>query len=309
MFAKTCQRCHTLYGVGASLGPDITGSNRKDLDYLLGNMIDPSADVPLDYQMTVVRTEDERLVAGIRVREDDEVLVLRTENEEVTLFKDEIAVRRPDPSSMMPEGQLDALTEAEALDLIAYLQHDGQVPEALAPVDAGRFFDGASLAGWSGAEGLWSVEDGAIVGRSPGLAANTFLVSDFDLGDFRLVLDVQLEPNAGNSGVQVRSRVEPGGEVAGYQADIGAGYWGTLYDERGRGSLAAGDFSGLVREGEWNRYEVVAVGDTLKLTLNGTETVTFKDPAPVLRGVTALQLHAGGPFTLRVRVVELEVLP
>ena len=56
VFAKTCQRCHVLFGAGASLGPDITGSNRKDLDYLLTNMVDPSAEVPLAYQMTIART-------------------------------------------------------------------------------------------------------------------------------------------------------------------------------------------------------------------------------------------------------------
>jgi putative membrane-bound dehydrogenase-like protein len=309
VFAKTCQRCHVLFGAGASLGPDITGSNRKDLDYLLTNMVDPSADVPLAYQMTIAKTDDERLVAGLLVREDDEVLVLRTESEEVTLFKDEVTARRPDASSMMPEGQLDALTEAEVVDLVAYLRNDAQVPERMGAENVARFFDGTTLTGWKGDPALWSVEDGVIVGRSKGLARNEFLVSEFELGDFRLVLDVQLDPDAGNSGVQVRSRSVGDADVAGYQADIGAGYWGTLYDEHGRGTLVGGDHAALVKPGAWNRYEIVVSGETVQLALNGVQTARFVDPKPTLRGVTALQLHSGGAFTLRVRIVSLELDP
>ncbi len=305
VFARTCQRCHVLYGVGATLGPDLTGSNRRDLEYLLTNMLDPSADVPLAYRMTVARTEDERLVAGVLVREDDEVLVLRTEQEEVTLYKDEIVARRTDAASMMPEGQLDGLTPDEARDLVAYLRHDSQVPEWLDNDELSRLFDGTTLRGWRGDPELWSVEDGMIVGRSPGLARNRFLISDFELGDFKLDLDVQLESAdlaQANSGIQLRSRVlTSGDDVAGYQADIGTGYWGTLYDEHGRGTLAGGDFSALVRPGEWNRYEIEAVGSKVTLRLNGEVTVEYVDPEPRLRGVLALQLHSGPACTLRVR--------
>ena len=65
VFAKTCQQCHTLYGVGANIGPDLTGSNRSDVDYLLSNIVDPSAVIAKEYQPTVIITTDGRVVTGI----------------------------------------------------------------------------------------------------------------------------------------------------------------------------------------------------------------------------------------------------
>ena len=80
-------------------------------------------------------------------------------------------------------------------------------------------------------------EAGAIVGRTDGLSRNEFLASELVATDFRLSLEVKLTPDSGNSGVQFRSEALPGGEVKGYQADIGAGWWGKLYEEHGRALL------------------------------------------------------------------------
>src|SRR5262249_9812299 len=78
-------------------------------------------------------------------------------------------------------------------------------------------------------------------------------------GDFRLTLKVKLVPDLGNSGVQFRSEALPGGDVKGYQADVGAGWWGKLYEEHGRGLLGKKAGAPLVRAGDWNDYEIVAV--------------------------------------------------
>ena len=67
LFSKTCQQCHKLFGEGGTIGPDLTGSNRANLDYLLSNLIDPSAEVGRDYRMSVVRTADGRVITGIIV--------------------------------------------------------------------------------------------------------------------------------------------------------------------------------------------------------------------------------------------------
>jgi putative heme-binding domain-containing protein len=128
VFELTCMRCHSLYEKGEEIGPDLTGAGRSDLGYLLQNMLDPNALIPAEYQMTLVMTVDGRLLTGIVQAEDDETLVLRTENEEIVLGHDEIEERRTDASSMMPEGQLDTLTEEQVVALVAYLQHDSEVP-------------------------------------------------------------------------------------------------------------------------------------------------------------------------------------
>ena len=65
LFAKTCQQCHTLFGVGGNVGPDITGSNRASLDYLLENILDPSAVIPKEYAATVITLNNGRTITGI----------------------------------------------------------------------------------------------------------------------------------------------------------------------------------------------------------------------------------------------------
>ena len=138
VFAKTCAQCHTLFGEGGKVGPDLTGSGRADLDYILTNVVDPNAVIGKDYQVSMVRTHKKRVIAGIVTRDDEQMLTVQTENETIMLPKSEVARVRVSDTSMMPEGLLQMLTEQEALDLIAYLRSPGQVPlaELTAPAPA-----------------------------------------------------------------------------------------------------------------------------------------------------------------------------
>ena len=132
-YAKTCGSCHMLHGEGGRIGPDLTGSNRGDLGYLLSNLLDPSAIVGRDYQTTIVVTEDGRSIAGIVVQETPASVTLQTPTERVTVPLDEIASRVLSPQSLMPENQLSQLSRVDARDLIAYLRHPTQVPLPAAP--------------------------------------------------------------------------------------------------------------------------------------------------------------------------------
>ncbi len=308
VYARTCQRCHTLFDAGAEVGPGLTGSNRADLDYLLRNLVDPSAEIPADYRAEIVATVDGRILTGVLSRETDELLVLSTETGLLEVAKAEIEARRTDPNSLMPEGQLDALSEQEVVDLVAYLGSDKQVARRLLAGEEAEFFDGKTLAGWTGDPELWSVEDGVIVGRTGGLDRNAFLVSDFDLADFRLIVEVKLEPDTANSGIQFRSEPLEGGDMKGYQADIGAGWWGKLYDEHGRGILV-NEVQDHHRPGEWNIYEILAIGNQLQLALNGHRTVHFIDDEARPSGRIAPQLHSGGALSVAFRIVLLEIDP
>ena len=127
-FQKTCGACHQLHGEGGRIGPDLTGSNRADLEYLLANLLDPSAIVGRDYQMTTIVTVDGRSIAGIVVRETPASITLQTPTEQVTVPIEEIDTRVLSETSLMPENQLAQLSAAAARDLIAYLRHPGQVP-------------------------------------------------------------------------------------------------------------------------------------------------------------------------------------
>src|SRR4029077_14251074 len=115
--------------------------------------------------------------------------------------------------------------------------HSSQVPMLATPDNAKDLFNGKDLTGWDGDPKLWKVEKGEIVGKSPGIKKNEFLKSQIAATDFRLTLKVKLVPNKENIGVQFRSEALPDGEVKGPQADVGAGWWGKLYEENGRGIL------------------------------------------------------------------------
>ncbi|MBI5799344.1 MAG: c-type cytochrome [Verrucomicrobia bacterium] len=128
VFAKTCGQCHQLYGVGGKVGPDITGSNRADLDYLLHNILDPNAEIPNDYRTWNLDTKDDRSISGVMARQDATAVTIITPNETLTIARSDIAKLKQSELSMMPEGLLQALPEDEVRNLIAYLRGKEQVP-------------------------------------------------------------------------------------------------------------------------------------------------------------------------------------
>ena len=157
---------------------------------------------------------------------------------------------------------------------------------------------------------LWSVEAGEIVGRTKtGLAHNTWLRSDLLFSDFRLSVKVKLVKNEGNSGIQFRSAVLPDLEVKGDQADVGAGWWGKLYEEHGRGLLWDKSGEAHVKPGDWNEYEIIAVGSKIVTKINGKTCVDLDDPAGARSGIFALQLHSGGPTEVRFKDFKVELNP
>lgn len=131
LFKKTCASCHLLYGDGAKIGPDLTGSNRANLDYILLNSVDPSFDVPASYKMVSIITNEGRVLNGVVAEEDATRVVLKTvEQPRVVILKADIDIRKISPKSMMPEGQLDKMKQQEVADLIKYLRTTEQVEMA-----------------------------------------------------------------------------------------------------------------------------------------------------------------------------------
>lgn len=128
VFVKTCQQCHTLFDVGGQVGPDITGSNRADLQYILETIVDPNAVIPSDYQTSTVTTKDDRVITGIVKKQDANSLTIVTSNETLTLPRQDLESVLQSSISMMPEGLLAALSDQEVRDLIYYLSRPGQVP-------------------------------------------------------------------------------------------------------------------------------------------------------------------------------------
>jgi putative heme-binding domain-containing protein len=128
VWSKTCASCHTLFGDGGKIGPDLTGSQRANAEYVLHKVLDPNAVVPRDYQTTKVVTVTGRVLTGLVKQENDKVLTLQTATEEVRVLKSDIEQREQQHTSLMPEGQLATLSDAEVRDLLAYLAGKGQAP-------------------------------------------------------------------------------------------------------------------------------------------------------------------------------------
>lgn len=185
-------------------------------------------------------------------------------------------------------------------------------------------FDGKTLEGWHGNEELWSVQEGAIVGRTDGnIPDNTFLISDGEYGNFILKLKFRLHNHSGNSGIQYRSREikELKGQelppfvVAGNQADIASErYMGILYGEKTRGIVAdvtpevVAALEKAVKKDDWNEYVITADGDHIRQEINGVTTVDIQDPDGEKKGVIALQLHRGHDMQISFKDVEIKVL-
>ncbi len=176
-------------------------------------------------------------------------------------------------------------------------------------------FNGKDLTGWEGDPLLWIVEDEMIVGRSPGIQYNDFLVSEGSYQDFILRFSVHLLNNDGNSGVQFRSQRVPGSmEMIGYQADAGPSWWGNLYDEsRRRKSLVEADpkvLKRVLKPDGWNEYEIYAKGPQIRLKINGGTTAEYEetDPAIPQEGHFGLQVHSGPPLEVRFKNIRLQKL-
>jgi len=164
------------------------------------------------------------------------------------------------------------------------------------------FFNGKNLDGWEGLEQIWSVQDGAVVGRAPltGQKFNTFLCSKKTYKDFELHFKIRLKDGKGNSGVQIRSEIFDREQYAvkGPQCDIGDVYWGSLYGEHFGGMMQAAPpqvVTRVLKSTDFNDYYIKCVGKHVTIKLNGATTVDADFANLPDDGIIAWQMHAGYP--------------
>jgi hypothetical protein len=181
--------------------------------------------------------------------------------------------------------------------------------------------DGKTFAGWDGeTNSIWHVRDGAFVGGKPPakVPQNEFLATARSYTNFVLRLEFKLTGTEGfvNGGVQFRSQRRKGdSEMIGYQADIGEGWFGSLYDESRRNKLMAkADEAAVkraVKAGEWNRYEIRCEGRRIVLKINGVQTVDYTEADATIPqwGRIGLQVHGGGVTEASYRAITIEELP
>lgn len=230
-------------------------------------------------------------------------------------------------------------TAAILVAALAFISFSAMAAPGESDVDFVSIFDGTSLDGWRAPDmSYWRVEDGAITAESTEAhpcETNQYLVwQGGDVADFELKAKFRLAHNEGNSGIQFRSAIrESDGMGIGYQADIlpGGPWCGALADEyTGREPLMvpnghktvvdkdgtrtctpAGEPVSLRAPGEWNDYEIRAVGHHIVLTINGNVSAEFKDYDEKefdASGILALQLRSGPPMKVQFKDIYLKQL-
>jgi hypothetical protein len=175
-------------------------------------------------------------------------------------------------------------------------------------------FDGKTLDGWDGDTRFWKVVDGAIQGSTDETPTkgNTFLIyRKKEFGDFILRAQVKLRNH--NSGIQFRSEALDNWVVRGYQADMAQNnWWGGVYEEKGTRGVMVNGWKGkaekVVKDNDWNDVEIFCQGDLIRININGLDTAELRDSVR-LKGVIALQLHAGPPMAVWFRNIRIKELP
>jgi hypothetical protein len=180
-------------------------------------------------------------------------------------------------------------------------------------------FDGKTFAGWEGdTNKTWRVEDGAITAGNlkTKVPHNEFLCTKRQFTNFVLRVKFKLVGTEGfvNGGVQFRSQRIPNHfEVSGYQADMGDGWWGALYDESRRNKVlvkADEAVNKALKKNEWNDYEIRCEGKRIRLAINGTQTVDYTEEDPKIPGfgIIGVQVHGGGQTEVSYKDITIEEL-
>lgn len=192
---------------------------------------------------------------------------------------------------------------------------------ATPPPKAVSLFNGKNFNGWEGDTlKTWRIQNGAIVGGSlvTTVPHNDFLCTKRSYANFELKLKFKLSGTEGfiNSGVQFRSKrlTNPAYEMMGYQADLGAGYWASLYDESRRNKTLIAPSADLIQKilkpQDWNDYEIRAENRRIRIYLNGQLTVDYTETDENIpqTGIIGLQIHGGGKAEVAYKDIMMQEL-
>lgn len=186
----------------------------------------------------------------------------------------------------------------------------GEIVQAQEPVEVGPgqklkngkpegkgwvpLFKGKDLKGWKYEPEYWKLEDGVMTGSTPGTEKHHYAYTEKEYADYELHADVKLVGY--NSGVCIRVKPTSFDDCPGYQVDMGEGYWGCLWDERGRGMVGKfekAEADKIVKKNDWNHYYIRAQGHHIQMWLNGVKTVDIDDPKGNATGPIGFQLCHG----------------
>lgn len=307
IFVKTCAQCHTLFGTGGKVGPELTGANRGDLEYILSNVLDPSALMAKDYQPTKFLTEDGRVLLGIIKDESQGTYTIATANETIRLPKDEIEEMKLDTLSMMPDDLWKPLSESDVRALVAYLASPAQVACLLNKDNAAQFFNGRDLAGWKPTSGAWTVSNSVLTGLSPGDHPAT-LIADMAAQDFEIQFDYLLSPHA-QAALLINAQPTanaPGLDTkSGLAVLLGGDKRGTLTPQGQHDILE----SSGTNPSDWTQARIRVRKRVIEVSLNGQPVWQSAIDPKMTRGLFAFRLAGTPTVSAEIEIKNLTIRP
>jgi putative heme-binding domain-containing protein len=320
VFVRECQECHTLFGVGNKVGPDLTDrgltpdgrQKRTDLDFLVTNIVDPSAEIAKGYEPSIVETTAGLVIHGIVKEENADAVTLQISSKIIVLPRAEIERIQLSKVSLMPKDILKPLDEHEVRSLFAYLTGQGQVPLLARPDNAVHFFNGQNLNFWQSVPPGWKVVEREFVAPEPQGGVPALLISEMLLAtDFRFAL--QFHPGKeGRWAVQLRGAEKPDHSAAGPRVEFTAGGRVGLFDREGKRInqtvQALADLN-TVQADSWNKLEIIVKGKRLQVRLGGKDTVALEDAGVPARAVIALEGPGSPGQNVRFRFLDVQVFP
>ncbi len=302
LYSQTCGVCHTMFGTGGKIGPELPGAF-EDVDYLLQNIVDPNAIIGKDYQQTFVSLKDGQTVSGIVAGDDPSTVTLKTLGEALTLQRADIVEMKVSEQSMMPEGLISMLDEESVRDLFHYLRQRQQVPMLATAVNANDFFNGNDLSRWMAAGDAWKIEGGELVGRGNAKRPAS-LVSEMVANDFKFTAQVKVSGSGAAAELVLHGAVKDG-KFSGRSLSLGSGTAASVWDYAPQPPQSI-PLPGAVTFAEWTPIEIVVTGTTASVTIGKEPPMEMTVSAG--RTIPAFYVHGPGS-ELRVKAAKLDVAP
>ena len=305
LYAQSCAICHRLFEAGGDVGPELTGANRTDVDYLLQNILDPNALIGKDYQSTTIETKDGRIIVGIVRADNEQAIELKTLTGPVTVPRADVKSVVVSEVSMMPEGLLAGLDPAQVADLFAYLGSQQQVPMAVTAMNSLDFFNGRDLSRWQKSSDAWSFADGIMRVRGNAQRPEK-LVSEMIAGDFKLTGQLQIIGENAAAEIVLRGRITDQ-EFGGFSVSLGgptpSNLWIYLI-----GKPQPALTGPVLPPARWIPFEIEGRGSKVRVAFDGQEAFAFNAPGREARTTPAFYLLGEGA-ELQLKDLKIEVAP
>ena len=306
LYTQSCALCHRLFDTGADIGPEITGANRTDIDYLLQNILDPNALIGRDYQSATIETTDGRILVGMIRGEDANAITLKTLAGPIVVPRGDVSAVAVSEVSMMPEGLLSVIPPEQVRDLFAYLGSPRQVPVLATALNVADFFNGRDFTRWRKSGDAWRIAEGAIVGRGNAKQPES-LVSEMIAADYKL--SAKLKITGASAAAEIVLRGNAGAEgFRGASLSFGGPSQSNVWNYTAGAKPRSAGAGPAIEEGKWIACEIESRGAKVTVKLNGRDAFAFSPTDAAMRTVPAMYVFGEGA-ELAIKDLKIEIAP